>query len=234
MANVVAASGAAVDGCDIETDTEQFSRLCTSKPTNRNIRRPVKLLSGQQRISAASFFKPRGNSRSPPQERASRLFASSLSTLACAPPPQAPPLESFTPSETATRLRSQENGVATSRFVTVGQKVPCSSVTSLQRTSGSSSIDSDENCFSSNKVDNSNCGSIDQVSSSTTTTSATSRSTVRSTLRSQLKEFSPNQLTLQQKKKAPSNMNSAIYFNEDRQADVQGGVLSAERVFSDD
>jgi hypothetical protein len=115
----------------------------------------------------------------------------------------------------------------------VGQKVPCSS--SLQQASGSSSLESDENCFNCNNNDDSiNFGSIDQVSSSTTTISAVSRSTIRSTVRSHLKEFSPNQLTLQQKKKALSNMISAVYFNEDRQENAQGGVLSAERAFSDD
>lgn len=229
-------STATTNGCSGDLEDRQ-AEICTSKPGGRKLRRPVPLLAGQQRISAASFFKPSGVSLAPPQKCASRLLAQSPSVLACVSPPQllistvamttAMYPQSSTSSESATRLLCQSNVISTNRLVTMGQKVPCTDFSALEHPCDSSIINNDENF--SGGCDNSkssNCGSIDHLSSG--------RIRIRGTIPCPLKDFSHGQLPLQQKRQALTGGLISPCPTENLQADMQVIASPGAQTFSDD
>jgi len=229
-------STATIYGCSGDFEDRE-AEICTSKPGGRKRRRPVPLLAGQQRISAASFFKPSGVSHAPPQKCASRLLAQSPSVLACVSTPQllnstvamttAMYPQSTTSSESATRPLCQSNVICTNRLVTMGQKMPCTDFSALERPCDSSSINNDIN-FSGgcDNSKNSNCGSIDHLRNS--------RIRIRGTIPSPLKDFSRGQLPLQQKSQALTGGLSSPCPTKNLQADVQVIASPGAQTFSDD
>jgi hypothetical protein len=254
-ATTAAAAAAAAGGCAV--GALAASRRGPPAPAARKGRRPAPLLAGQQRISAASFLKPSGASRSPPRKRA-HLRASSPS----APPPALSPtaraplaasLKSAAAPAPAARLLVGGAGRAASGLVSIGQRAPRPGFLLLRRPTSpipaGSNISSSSTNSTSTSTSSTSSTSLDWDASSTVTSESAGSSSSSSEIsgtrtwpsstgqgaaRSPLRDISSMQPPLRQRAPAPANEKKATFQTAGLQPAVHSTVAPTARVFSDD